>query len=102
MTTAEASPGDFATRGDLELVRRDLKHTGERLSADMRHMEGQLRSDMQHMEERFGARAELTEERLRADMHQLEVRLIRWIGGTLLAAAGVGAALATAVTLLLG
>ena len=130
MTTAEASPGDFATkgdlelvrgdvaqvrgdleqvrgdvaqvrgdlelvrgdvaqvRGDLELVRRDLKYTGE-----------QLRSDIQHMDERFEGRAELAEQRLRADMHQLEVRLIRWIVGTLLAAVGVGATLATVMML---
>ena len=88
MTTAEASPGDFATKGDLDLVRRDLQHAEERLRADMKHMEG-----------RFDARVELTEERLRSEMHLLEVRLIRWIVGTLLAAVGVGATFATAIML---
>ena len=79
MTSAQAAPGDFATKGDLELLRRDLQHT-----------EGQLRHEVR-----------LSEERLRSEMHQMETRLTRWTAGMLLTgmgiAAAIGAAIATAI-----
>lgn len=72
-----------STQQDIEQLRVATQQDIEQLRSAMSHESAQVRSD------------------LRADMHQMEARLIRWIVGTALAAVGVAAALATAITLLL-
>lgn len=69
MTTADGSMSDFATKGDLELLRRDLR---------------------------------IVEERLQGQMHQLEIRLMRWTIVTLLAGMGIAAAIAAAIVQVVG
>ena len=69
MTAADATMSDFATRGDLELLRRDLR---------------------------------IVEERLQGQMHQLEIRLMRWTIATLLAGMGIAAAIAAAIVQVVG
>ncbi len=80
MTAADASMSDFATRGDLDSLRRDLHHAVELLRRDI----------------------ELFEERLQGQMHQLENRLMRWTIATLLAGMGIAAAIAAAIVQVVG
>ena len=75
MTAADETISEYATRGDLELLRRDLEHTEELLRRDI----------------------QLSEERLRSEMHQMQAYLVRWMVGTAIAGIGVGAAVAGAV-----
>lgn len=42
MTSAEAAPGDFATTGDLELLRHEVRLSEERLRTGMHQMETRL------------------------------------------------------------
>lgn len=80
MTTAEASPGDFATKADSDLV-----------SCDVRRMVA-----------RVCCRIGRFEERLCDDMRRMEARLIRWLVGTVLTGMGIAAAVAVAVARFFG
>ncbi len=42
MTSAQAAPSDFATKGDLELLRHEVRLSEERLRVEMHQMETRL------------------------------------------------------------
>ena len=88
MTAANQSTSEYATRANLDLLRRDVQHTEELLRREIEL----LRRDIQ-----------LFEERLQGRMYQLENRLMRcWTIGAMLAGMGIAAAIAAAIVQVVG
>ena len=81
-------------RGEIEQLRTATRRDIEQLRTDMERGFGEVRGDLIQGDAQ-------TRSELRAEMREMEARLIRWMVGTALAAVGAGAALATAVILLL-
>ena len=91
----------IATQRDIEQLRTDMERGFNEVRGEIEQLRTATQRDIEQLRADLIQGDAQTRSELRAEMREMEARLIRWIVGTALAAVGVGAALATAVILLL-
>ena len=83
LTAIEATLPTFATKADIHSLRADIQVMRSEWKTDL----GEMRAD-------FGE--------MKADLHAREARLIKWIGGLVVAGAAAAAGVAISVNQVLG
>lgn len=108
VATLEELQNHLATREDLEKLRGDMQANMERLRGDMEKLRGDMQADMERLRgdmqadmEKLRGDMQADRERLRAELlvaiERAQTNTIRWMVGTIIAAAGLAVSITLAV-----